>query len=54
MKNHGLRIYPELGNTIDYKIMDESFNIIILHTQTLAEAVCVFSCLQLQVGYCNA
>ncbi len=28
MKNHKLRIYPELGNTIDYKFTDKSFNTI--------------------------
>jgi len=39
MKNHGLRIYPELGNTSDYKITNESFDTIPLHSQGLAEAV---------------
>ncbi len=37
VKNHGLRIYPELGNTSDYKFTDESFDTNAL--QTLAEAV---------------
>jgi hypothetical protein len=39
MKNHGLGIYPELGNTSDYKFTDETFGTIALHIQTLAETV---------------
>jgi hypothetical protein len=39
MKNHGLWIYPELRNTSDYKLTDESFDTIALQTQMFAEAV---------------
>jgi hypothetical protein len=39
MKNHGLRIYPELGNTSDYGTTNESFDTIPLHSKSLAKAV---------------
>jgi hypothetical protein len=39
MKNHGIQIYPELGNTSEYKIANESFDTVPLHSQNLADAV---------------
>ena len=39
MKNHGLRIYPDLSNTSEYVSTDESFDSIALHSHRLDKAV---------------
>jgi hypothetical protein len=39
MKNHGMRIYPDLSNTSDYIATDESFDSIALHSHRLDDAV---------------
>lgn len=39
MKNHGLRIYPDLSNTSEYIFTDESFDSIALQSHRLNEAV---------------
>jgi len=39
MKNHGLKIYPDLSNTSEYVSTDESFDSIALHSCRLDKAV---------------
>jgi hypothetical protein len=39
MKNHGVRVYPDMSNTSEYVTTDESFDSIALHSNRLDKAV---------------